>query len=162
MQGAKYEACCMVVTLNDDAFHDAMEALTQHVADGVCMFAKRAARESRNLYAWLVWSALLPRLVHVPGLAKSGQNYQTSDCRRYSQWCPEAEADLVQLGHDGLPVILILTWISKPSRLRAASMVLQQTTQVGCKPVWCQAGIWKRLRVHGPIVSTMGALALTH
>ena len=74
MQDAKYESCCMVVTLNDNAFYDAMGALTQHVANGVCMFAKWAARESRNLHAWLIWSALLPRLVHVTGLAKSGQD----------------------------------------------------------------------------------------
>ena len=32
MQGAKYESCCMVVTLNDDALDDAMGAFTQHVA----------------------------------------------------------------------------------------------------------------------------------
>ena len=72
----------MIVTLNDDAFDDAMGALTQHVANGVCMLAKWAAREFRNLHAWLVWCALLPRLVHGPGLAKSGQGYLTPDCLR--------------------------------------------------------------------------------
>ena len=41
----------MVVSLHDDAFDDATGALTQHVANGVCMFAKWAARKSRNLHA---------------------------------------------------------------------------------------------------------------
>ena len=149
MQGAQYESCCMFVSLNDDAFHDAAGTLTQHVAIVVCMFAKWAARGSRNWHAWLVWSALLPGLVHVPCLVKSGQDHLTSDGLRQSESSPEAKADFVQMGHDSLPVILILTWIGKPSCTRAANMVLQRTTQVGCKHVWCQAGIGKRLHVHG-------------
>ena len=96
MQGAQYKSCCMFVSLNDDAFHDAAETITQHVANVVCMFAKWAARGFRN--AWLVWSALLPGLVHVPCLVNSGQDHLTSDGLRQSESSPEAKADYVHWG----------------------------------------------------------------
>ena len=98
MQGVKYESARMVVPLDDDALNDAVGTLTQHVANGVCLLAQRAVGESGNLHAWLVRPALLPGLIHVPGLTKPDPDYLASDGLGQSLRGPEAEAGLVQVG----------------------------------------------------------------